>query len=181
LPLGREAGKEGGAGEVKGCWGAERGDGLGLYFFDQAKCCWGEAAVAVDDERGEAAAQGDTVSTVLALLVALPLGHGFARGQIDVVSGVGVDAGEIEEDGASGHEDFAVWKEVGEILLDDVSQAVVASGVLAQQIASVVVAARNDGAFELGAAQTMPWVHPEVDTFLAKETVCGHAVDGWTA
>ena len=158
---------------MKGCLGAERGDGFSLDFLDQAECRWSEAAVAVNDEGDERAAQGDAMGAVLTLFVALSLGHGFAGGKVDVVSGMRVDAGEVKQDGASGHKDFTVWKEVGEVLLDDVSQAVVAPGELAKDVAGVVMAARNNGAFELGTAQAVPWVHPEIDTFLAKKNVWG--------
>ena len=118
-------------------WGGwpEGGDGLALDVLDELEGCRGEAAVGVDDEGREGAAQGDTVGTVLGLLVPFTSGYGFAWGKGAVGGGVGVDTGEVEQDGAPGHEDLTVGKEVGKVLLNNVGKTVVAPGILAEEVA----------------------------------------------
>ena len=140
LPLGGEACEEGRAGEVVGSGRAEGGEGFFLDVLEKLEGCRAEAAVAIDDEGGEGAAQINAMGAVLRLLVTLTLRHGPAGREVDVGGGVGVDTGEVEEDAPSGHEDLSVRKEVGQVLLDDVGEEVVASGELAEKVAGAVVA-----------------------------------------
>ena len=76
---------------------------------------------------------------------------------------------------------LAVGEEVGEILLDNMGEAVIAPSKLAEQVARTVMSGGDVCAFELGAAQGVPRVQAEVVTVVAEETCPGHVVYGGQA
>ena len=68
------------------------------------------------------------VSAVLANLVALFFGHGFARGHVLVGWGMRVDARHVKVHCAAEHVDLAVGEKVRQVLLHHMGSAVVAAG-----------------------------------------------------
>ena len=57
-------------------------------------------------------------------------------------------------------------------------KAVIAPGVLAEEVACTIVSDGDAGALELGAAQAVPRVQAEISAVIAEETCLGHVVDG---
>ena len=60
-----------------------------------------------------------------------------------------VDAREVKQDCAEGHVDFSIWQEMGQILRDNVGDAVIAARELAQQCAGAVVTLGDGCSFDL--------------------------------
>jgi hypothetical protein len=121
------------------------------------------------------------VGAVFGFLESLACRQGFAGGESPVGGGVGVDSGEVEEGGSSSHQNLAVREEVGEVLLDDMSKAVIATSELAEEVACVIMSDGNACAFELGATQSMPRILAEVGAVIAEETSFRHVVNGGQA
>ena len=148
-------------------------------ILQQLEGRWSKTAITVQDEGDKDTALLVGVLGVLGNLVLLPCSHGFARGHVAVCWRVRVDARDVNVNGAVEHMNFRIRQEVGEIFLHNMSSAVIATGVAAQQLTATVMPPRDRLAFELRATEGMPGHGGDV--FVAEGACCREAIQGGQA